>query len=97
VYPTNIGGRPLNSWPSFIVITFELTVLFAACTAFFGMLSFAGFPALYHPMFRIPTFKRASDDAFFLCIEARDGRFHPARTARFLESLEPVNVWEIDE
>lgn len=97
VFPSNIGGRPLNSWPSFIVITFELTVLFAACSAFFGMLFFAGFPALYHPMFRVPTFKRASDDAFFLCIEARDGRFHPTRTARFLQSLEPVNVWEIDE
>lgn len=97
VFPTNVGGRPLNSWPSFIVITFELTVLFAGCAAFFGMLFFAGFPALYHPMFRIPTFKRASDDGFFLCIEARDGRFHPNRTARFLQDLEPVNVWEIDE
>lgn len=97
VFPTNVGGRPLNSWPSFIVITFELTVLFAACTAFFGMLFFAGFPALYHPMFRIPTFKRASDDGFFLCIEARDGRFHSGRTARFLEGLEPVKVWEVDE
>src|SRR5579883_3302082 len=97
VFPTNIGGRPLNSWPSFIVITFELTVLFAASAAFFGMLFFAGFPALYHPMFRVPTFRRASDDGFFLCIEARDGHFHPDRTARFLQDLEPVNVWEIDE
>jgi len=97
VFPTNIGGRPLNSWPSFVVITFELTVLFAACAAFFGMLFFAGFPALYHPVFRIPTFKRASDDGFFLCIEARDRRFHRNRTARFFQDLEPVNVWEIDE
>jgi len=97
VFPTNIGGRPLNSWPSFIVITFELTVLFASCAAFFGMLFFAGFPALYHPMFRVPTFRRASDDGFFLCIEGRDARFDPDGTARFLQTLDPVNVWEIDE
>jgi hypothetical protein len=95
VYPLNIGGRPLNSWPAFIPILFELTVLFASCAAFFGMLFFAGFPAIYHPMFRVPTFRRASDDGFFLCIEARDWRFDEVETARFLESLEPLNVWEI--
>ena len=97
VYPVNVGGRPLNSWPPFIVITFELTILFAACAAFFGMLFFAGFPAPYHPLFRIPNFRRASDDGFFLCIEARDASYHSRDTARFLESLEPVNVWEVED
>jgi hypothetical protein len=97
VFPTNVGGRPLNSWPSFIVITFELTVLFAATAAFFGTLFFCGFPALYHPIFSVPTFKRASDDGFFLCIEARDGCFHSGRTASFLEAFEPIKVWEINE
>ncbi len=96
VYPTNIGGRPLNSWPMFTVITFEMAVLFALCAAFFGALFFEGFPALYHPLFRIPSFKRVSEDGFFICIEARDGQFHPTRTASFLRSLEPVKVWEID-
>ncbi len=97
VYPLNIGGRPLNSWPVFIPIIFELTVLFASCAAFFGMLFFAGFPALYHPMFRIPTFRRASDDGFFLCIEVRDWRSRENETVRLLESLDPVKVWEVDD
>jgi Protein of unknown function (DUF3341) len=97
VYPLNIGGRPLNSWPEWIPIIFELTVLFASCAAFFGMLLFAGFPAPYHALFRIPNFKRVSDDGFFLCIEARDPRFDPVDTARFLQSLEPVSVWEVDD
>lgn len=96
VYPTNIGGRPLNSWPMFVVITFALAVLFALCAAFFGTLFFEGFPALYHPLFRVPAFKRASSDGFFLCIEARDGKFHPLYTSRFLQALDAVKVWEVD-
>jgi hypothetical protein len=96
VYPTNISGKPLNSWPAFVVITFEMAVLFALCAAFFGALFFEGLPALYHPLFRVPAFKRASSDGFFLCIEARDGQFHPVRTAHFLESLDPVKVWRVD-
>ncbi|HTS65020.1 MAG TPA: DUF3341 domain-containing protein [Candidatus Acidoferrales bacterium] len=95
-YPLNVGGRPLHSAPSFIVITFELTVLFASIAAFFGMLFFAGFPSPYHPMFRIPDFRRASDDGFFLCIEARDPRFFAADAARFLQSLGPLRVWEVE-
>ena len=97
VYPLNIAGKPLNSWPEWIPIMFELTVLFAACAAFFGMLYFAGFPAPYHAMFRIPNFKRVSDDGFFLCIEARDPRFDAVEAARFLQSLRPVTVWEVDD
>lgn len=96
VYPTNISGKPLNSWPAFVVITFEFAVLFAMLAAFFGTLFFERLPALYHPLFRVQAFKRASSDGFFLCIEARDGQFHPVYTARFLESLDPVNVWEVD-
>jgi hypothetical protein len=96
VYPTNIGGRPLNSWPAFTVITFEMTVLFAVCAVFVATLFFEGLPRLYHPLFQIPSFKRVSADAFFLCIEARDGRFNPTQTSRFLESLGPVQVWEVD-
>jgi hypothetical protein len=96
-YPLNVGGRPLNSWPSFIVIMFELTVLFAACAAFFGTLFFAGFPALYHPLFRISRFRRVSQDGFFLCIEARDRRFDSVETARFLRQFEPVSLWEVED
>jgi hypothetical protein len=72
-------------------------VLFAACAAFFGMLFFAGFPAPYHPLFRIPEFKRASDDGFFLCIERSDPRFDRFATPQFVESLNPRNIWEVDD
>lgn len=96
VYPTNISGKPLNSWPMFVVITVALTVLFALFAAFFGTLFFEGFPRIYNPLFRIPTFHRVSNDGFFLCIEATDGHFHANRTPRFLESLEPLQVWEVD-
>ncbi len=96
VYPTNIRGMPLNSWPAFTVITFEMVVLFSVCAVFLGALLFEGLPQLYHPLFRVPTFKRASDDGFFLCIEARDGKFDVTHTARFLQSLGSVQVWEVD-
>jgi Protein of unknown function (DUF3341) len=95
-YPTNISGKPLNSWPAFVVITMAFTVLFALFATFFGTLFFEGFPQIYNPLFRIPTFKRVTNDGFFLCIEAKDGNFHPNRTARFLELLEPLQVWEVD-
>ena len=98
VYPLNIGGRPLNSWPVFIPIIFELTVLFAACAAFFGVLFFAGFPAPYHPLFRIPTFKRASRRWLLpLHRSSRPATTIDVDTARFLQSLEPVGVWEVDD
>jgi hypothetical protein len=96
-FPLNVGGRPLNSWPAFVVIMFELTVLFASAAAFFGTLFFAGFPALYHPLFRIDRFRRASQDGFFLCIEARDRHFDLKRTAHFLGEFEPLSLWEVDD
>jgi hypothetical protein len=97
LYPVNVGGRPLNSWPSFIVIMFELTVLFAASAAFFGMLYFAGLPALYHPLFRVSRFRRVSQDGFFLCIEARDRRFDRRGTAHFLRGFDPLSLWEVED
>ena len=94
-YPLNIGGRPFNSWPQFVPVMFETTVMGAALTAFFGMWALNKLPQPYHPVFAVPEFVRASTDRFFLCIEATDPRFERDATWRFLEGLHPVGVSEV--
>lgn len=95
-YPLNIGGRPYNAWPNFIVITFEVTVLISSFTVGLVMLIRNGLPRLYHPIFNAPNFENVTRDKFFLCIEAKDPRFDPDSTRRFLESLRPTRVSEVE-
>lgn len=95
-YPINVGGRPLHSWPSFIVPTFETTILFAAGAAVLGMILLNGLPMPYHPIFNSRRFAMASRDRFFLCIESKDPRFDQTTTRRFLESLGPREVSDVE-
>jgi len=94
-YPLNVGGRPIHSWPAFIPITFELTVLAAAITGFLAVFILSGLPRLHHPLFDLPRFERASQDRFFLCVEARDPIFDLSRTREFLLALNPRSVAEV--
>jgi hypothetical protein len=94
-YPLNIGGKPYHSWPAFIVITFEMTILFAGISAVFGMLALNGLPMPYHPVFNVPRFTRASRDRFFLVVFSSDVKYDPAATRQFLESLDPRSVSEV--
>jgi hypothetical protein len=96
-YPTNIGGRPLNSWPSFIVIMFEWTILFAALSAFFGMLALCGLPRPHHPIFNLRRFARASNDHFYLCIEAGDPLFEAEAASQLLGEFAPLEIWKVDD
>ena len=95
-YPINIGGRPLNSWPSFIPVTFELTILIAALFAFFGVLALNRLPMPYHPVFNVERFQLASRNRFFLCIEAVDSNFEPERTRRFLDEIGSLGTYEVE-
>src|SRR5262245_37309570 len=93
-YPINVAGRPLHSWPSYIIITFELTILLASISTVVGLFALCGLPMPYHPVFNAPRFALASRDRFFLCIESADPLFDRAQTSAFLETLEPKEVSE---
>lgn len=95
-YPQDIGGKPNFSWPAFVPIMFELTILFAALASFFGMAILNDLPQPYHPVFNAPRFDLASRDRFFLCIEARDPKFNIEGTKDFLVGLNPVDVTEVE-
>jgi hypothetical protein len=94
-YPINIGGRPLHSWPSFVIVTFEMTILFSGLSAGFGMLALNGLPMPYHPVFNVPRFELASKDRFFLVIFSSDRNYDPIRTRQFLEGMNPISVAEV--
>ncbi len=96
-YPLNIGGRPLNSWPAFVVPAYETTILFAALTCAISMIVMNGFPSPYHPLFNVKRFREhATSDGLFLCIEARDPKFDRTATRRLLESLGAKEINEVE-
>ena len=94
--PLNVGGRPMNSWPSFIPVTFECTILGAALSAVLGMLGLNGLPRPNHPVFNVPRFERATTNRFFLLIESRDAQFDMTGTREFLQSLDPSEVMDVE-
>jgi hypothetical protein len=95
-YPVNVGGRPLFSWPAFIPVTFELTILFAAFSAVIGMLALNGLPKPYHPVFNVAAFERALQDRYFLLIESRDPQFDVETTRGFLRGLGSEEVHDVE-
>jgi len=96
-YPVNIGGKPLNSWPAFIVITFEMTILFGAISAVLGMLALNGLPMPYHPVFNVPRFAFATKDRFFLIVFASDPKYDPDATRQFLAGLGARSISEVPD
>lgn len=96
-YPLNVGGKPLFSLPSFVPIMYECTILFASLSGALGMLGLNGFPRPYHPIFSTPGFERASQDRFFLAVEASDPQFDEAQVSKFLKTLKPLSVSVVEE
>lgn len=96
-YSLNIGGRPYMSWPSFVPIAFEMMVLTAALSGFFGLMALCGLPRLHHPLFNSKAFDRATRDQFFLSIEAVDPKYSSTETLAFVAGLNPLSVEEVME
>ena len=96
-YPINVGGKPYHSWPAFIVVTFEMTILFGGIFAVFGMLALNGLPMPYHPVFNVPRFAFATKDRFFLIVFSSDPKYKPDEVRRFLDSLAPRSVSEVPD
>jgi len=96
-YPILVGGRPYFSLPSFIPASFELTILLAAFTAVFGMIALNGLPQPYHPVFNVPRFALATREKFFLLIERKDEKFDYEQTKSFMQSLNPQEVFDVEE
>ena len=94
-YPVMVGGKPPHSWPAFIPITFEMTILFGGISAVLGMLALNGLPMPYHPVFNVPRFVMATKDRFFLIVFSTDPKYNPATTRAFLESLQPRSISEV--
>ncbi len=94
-YPLNIGGKPYDSWPAFIVPTFEMTILFAGLCGMFGMFALNGLPQPYHPVFNVDKFSAVTRDKFFLCVEATDPKFDLVGTQQFMERLKPLSISEV--
>ena len=96
-YPINVGGKPYHSWPAFIIVTFEMTILFGGIFAVFGMLALNGLPMPYHPVFNVPRFALATKDRFFLIVFSTDPKYSPSTTRSFLENLGPRSISEVPD
>ena len=94
-YPINVGGKPYHSWPAFVPVTFEMTILFAGISAVFGMLALNGLPMPYHPVFNVPRFAFATKDRFFLIVFSSDPKYSATETRRFLEGFGPRSISEV--